>query len=83
MTHVLPILQSQYTLLNDDTYNDTDVPEVVHHVDSENPNDRDDEDEEKQVTNLDHARINTWQTCTHCFFYNTGEKFIAELSRFH
>lgn len=46
---VIPQRSHEYTLLNGDAYNDTDVPEVVHHVDSENPNVRDDEDEVEKV----------------------------------
>lgn len=71
--------QTQYTLLNGGTYDDTDVPEVVHHVDSENPNSGDDDEEEEKVTNLDHARIHTRQIYTHRFSYNTEGKFIADM----
>lgn len=40
-----------YMLVNGDAYTDNDVPEVVHHVDSENPNTHDpDEDIEEKVT---------------------------------
>ena len=43
--------KSRYTLLNDGAYNDSDVPEVVHHIDCEDPNSRDDEDDkELEVT---------------------------------
>lgn len=47
---VLPRQRPHAYMLVSDTFPDTELPEVVHHVDSENPNDDDDIEEQVILT---------------------------------